>query len=159
MNRRRGRLLLVIVPIAAVALAALLLLALSLPDQLVVPAGGVYAGGTIIDGYGDRAFHSFVINLTSPMTLVGAWTSDAPAATYLNRLAFPLGPPPPTGCSVAYNVTLPPAEWALIFAYPEPANITVTQSIRLVPPQANAVVLSAATDYWAPSEMGTCPAT
>ena len=148
-------------PIAAVVVAVLVLLALTgsslpPPDTLPVPVGTV-----LHVSYGhDVSIH---FSTSSEMTLVGAWMSDAPAGTEVVSAGyecFPLGGAckyAPPGCSATYNVTLSPGTYILDLGAPymQSANITVTQTLHLIPAVGNATPMS---DVWVPSIEGACPA-
>jgi hypothetical protein len=158
-------------PAAAIVIAAVVILAVGgdRPPTLPIPAGTRYtlrfdqqigvrwAGGVV--------FH---FSLASPMNLVGGWTSDARVFTGAFSNGTPIFPVPgeqmTPGCGIAYDVTLAPGTWNFSIAnvgpfvtQPMPSstvNVTVTQTIQLVPPPGNATPVA----WWAGNATATaCP--
>ena len=150
-ERTRGQRIAIIVSVAAAAVAAIVTLATVASDPtLPIPAGTHMRADTTVR-----------FTMTSVMTLIGAWASDGPV---VSALYSGPGPPifgfrtPPRGCGQTYNATLAPGTWALEFLFPGPANLTVTETFRLVAPNGNATVLPAGPVYSASvPPMASCP--
>ncbi len=157
---RRTRLLLIGLPVAVVAIAAILILATQAqvpgpPTTLPIPAGTRYESRVSAPGFYQifPTSGGFVVQFRTAavVTLVGAWTSDGPVGTaifWANRTnANGMNATGAAGCSLTYDVTLTPGSYNLSIATqpvfgPYSVNWTVTQTIQTVPPVGSATPVS-----------------
>ncbi len=153
---RRDLLAAILIPIVAIAVAVLLVLAnagrTSGPPSSLPIASGTHFTIAINQQAGNVRWGAVTVHFTlsSVERLVGAWASDGPTYTGLASNGTPIFPVrdmnTTPGCSIVYNVTLFPGVWTLDFSIggpvnatlPASANVTVTQTIQLVPPVGNA---------------------
>ena len=157
--KRRTLFLGIGIPVAAVAVVALLVLATTgsvpnPPTSLPIRAGTHYTFALFLNGYMYEAWFTVYFDVPAVETLVGAWASDGPVATSLawaNGTDVPILPIQQNqnstlGCQMTINVTLVPGRYDMIIGsghamqVPGPlvVNWTVTQTIQLVPAVGNA---------------------
>ncbi|HYM39536.1 MAG TPA: hypothetical protein VEY12_05245 [Thermoplasmata archaeon] len=168
---QRSLMLAAVLPVAAIAIAAALILAttgsVGPPTTLPIPAGTQYGIALSLAGYMYEGWFTVRFTTSFVETLVGAWTSDGSVGTsiaWANGTNVPIFPiqngTGAMGCSLTYDVTLSPGTYSMIIGAghrmnvtaPLTVNWTVTRTIHLVPPVGNPAPVS----RWA-GQASPCP--